>query len=283
MKGKLQAAMIAALLLAGAACTTEPAGPEAGSGPEPVLHPPEGRIGFTRKCADEESHRLRAYARMESTGGRARAVAAVLVGYPAEGGDAVRVEVWLQRLKINGGESWRNVSWTIRLFAESGSLEREGPEIDGFLSHERGPQDFRTGDNGTVDWTTFVEPGEEVDGAEPFYHEGPDLGFALADLGVDGPDGLNSEFRLGLEIRNRRNGETIRLPGPLVRVPERVWAMNPPDLRPLGLVETLDPREEGGLSRFLGRAWKYRKCIGERRAAKRFLGPYVGMETGPVM
>ncbi|MYG65973.1 MAG: hypothetical protein F4206_04475 [Gammaproteobacteria bacterium] len=281
MKEKLRVAAIAALLMAGAACTTESAGPEAGSGPEPVLHLPEGRIGFTRKCADEESHRVRAYARMESPGGRAQAVVAVLVGYPAGGGDAVRVEAWLQRLKINGGESWRNVSWTIRLLAESGSLELAGPEMDGFLSHERGPQEFRTGNNGTVDWITFVEPGEEVDGTEPFYHEGPDLGFALADLGVNGPD---DEFRLGLEIRNRRNGETVRLAGPFVRVPERVWAMDSPGPRPLGLLETLDPREEGGLPRFLGRAWKYRKCIGERRAAKRFLGPYVpDIKDSPAM
>ncbi|MDE0097951.1 MAG: hypothetical protein OXN16_15030 [Gammaproteobacteria bacterium] len=276
MRGKLLIVAIAVMLLGGIACTAEPAGPETGSGPEPALHPPGGRIGFTRKCADEESHRVGAYARMESTDGRVRAVAAVFVGYPAEGGDALRVEVWLQRLRIDGGESWRNVSWTIRLLAGSDSLEREGPEMDGFLSHERGPQEFRTGDNGTVDWITFVEPGEEVDGAEPFYHEGPDLGFALADLGVDGP---NDEFRLGLEIRNRNNGETIRLPAPLVRVPERVWAMESPDPRPLGLLGTLDPREEGGLPRFLGRAWKYRKCIEERRAAKRFLGPYA-QDTG---
>ena len=72
--------------------------------------------------------------------------------------------------------------------------------------------------------------------------------------------------------------------GPLVRIPERVWSMEPPDPRPLGLLETLDPTEEGGLPRFLGRAWKYRKCIGERRAAKRFLGPYVpGIASGPSM
>ena len=190
-----------------------------------------------------------------------RAVAAVLVGYPAEGGNAIRIEVWLQRLKIDGGVEWRNTPWTIWLLAESGSLELEGPEMDSFLSHEQGPQDFRIGDNGTVDWITFVEPGEETDGTEDFYHEGPDLGFALADLGVDGPD---DEFRLGLEIRNRENGETIRLPGSLVRVPERVWIMSPPDLKPLGLLETLDPSKEGGLARSLG--------------------PYVpGIKDGPAM
>ena len=46
------------------------------------------------------------------------------------------------------------------------------------------------------------------------------------------------------------------------------------DVKSDRLLETLNPVQEGGLFRTLGRAWKYRKCIEERRAAKRFLGPY---------
>ncbi len=264
MKAMWRSAAIAALLMASGACATEPAG----SGSDPALHPPEGRIGFEQKCADEEPHRVRAYARMESSDGRARAVVVVLAGYPAEGGEAVRIDVRLQRLKIDGGRAWRNAPYTIRLLANSASSELEGPEIGSFLSHGKGLQSFRTGEAGTADWITFLEPDEEADGAEKFYHEGPDLGFDAADLGVDGPD---DEIGLALDIRNRKNGEIIRLPGPLVRVPERVWTMSPPDLRPLGLLEMLDPTVEGGLPRFLHRAWKYRKCIEERRDAKRYL------------
>ncbi len=262
-------AVIAVLLLIIGACSTERAG--SGSGPEPVLHPPGGRIEFSRRCADEDAFRVKAYARMESPGGWARAVAAVLVGFPAEGGDAVQVEVRLQRLKIDGGAGWQNASYTVLLLARGGSSELEGPAAGSYLEHEKGRREFRADGSGRADWITFVEPGEEADGAEDFYNESPDLGFEARDLGVKGPDG---EFGLGLEIRNRANGEVLRLHGPLVRIPERVWAMDPPAPRPLGLLETLDPAEEGGLPRFLGRAWKYRKCIGERRAAKRFLGRY---------
>ncbi len=261
-------AVIAVLLLVSGACATERS--DSGSGPEPVLHPPGGRIEFNRRCADEEFFRVNAYARMESSGGRARAVVMLLAGYPAEGGDAVRVDVRLQRLKIEGGGGWRNAPYAIRLLARSGSSELEGPEADVFLGNG-GWLDFRADGTGRADWITFVEPGEEADGAEDFHNESPDLGFDTRDLGVKGPD---DEFGLGLEIRNRVDGEVIHLHGPLVRIPERVWVMDPPEPRPLGLLETLDPSEKGGLG-FLLRAWKYRECIGERRAAKRFLGPYV--------
>ena len=264
----LRTAIIAVLLLGSGACSTERAG--SGSGPDFVLHPPGGRIEFSRRCADEDAFRVKAYARMESPGGRARAVAAVLAGFPAEGGGSVRVDVRLQRLRIDGGEGWRNASYTIRLLAHGGSSELEGPAVGDFLENEEW-RNFRMDGTGRADWITFVEPGEEADGAEDFHNESPDLGFEARDLGVKGPDG---EFGLGLEIRNRANGEVLVLHGPLVRIPERVWAMDPPAPRPLGLLETLDPAEEGGLPRFLGRAWKYRKCIGERRAAKRFLGRY---------
>ncbi len=75
-------------------------------------------------------------------------------------------------------------------------------------------------------------------------------------------------------LQNEANGQTLELWGPRVRVPERIWTMNPPTPKILGLVQMLNPSQEGGLFSTLGRAWKYRKCIEERKAAKRFLGPY---------
>ena len=52
--------------------------------------------------------------------------------------------------------------------------------------------------------------------------------------------------------------------------------MTPPAPKVLGLAETLNPYQEGGLFSTLRRDWKYRKCIEERRAAKGVLGPYTG-------
>jgi len=262
---------IAALVMVGGVCVVEPVESDSGS-VTPVLSPPGGRIEFDRKCANEDPYRVKAYTRMESPDERVRAVAKILVGYPDRGGESIWINVRLQRLKIDAGKTWRNVPYTIRLLANHQSLQLKGEAVGSFHDRELVLKLFRTGDDGTADWITFVEPGEEVEGTENLYHTGPDMRVAVADLGVSG---TTEEIGLALEIQNQQSGETIRLPGPYVRVPQRVWAMSPPDLRPLGLAETLDPTEEGGLFRFLGRAWKYRKCIKERRAAKRYLGRYV--------
>ena len=64
----------------------------------------------------------------------------------------------------------------------------------------------------------------------------------------------------------------LELAGPRVRIPERIWALEPPVPKTLGMVGMLNPAQEGGVFNFVGRAWKYRKCIEERRAAKRVPG-----------
>ena len=132
-------------------------------------------------------------------------------------------------------------------------------------------RNFRTGEAGTADWITFVEPEDRAESSDRFHRFGPALDFKARDLEVEGPQ---DEFDLALMLQNEANGQTLELWGPRVRVPERIWTMNPPTPKILGLVQMLNPSQEGGLFSTLGRAWKYRKCIEERKAAKRFLGPY---------
>ena len=277
---RLRRAAVLALLMVNGACATPPAEPA--FEPDPVLHPPAGRIVFNRMCAGEESHRVKAYARMESRDGRARAVAAVLAGYRVTEGQTVHIDVRLQRLKLKAGEAWRNASYTIRLAGRSARRVLEGPKAWSYLAgfEERSPVygRFRTDGAGTADWITFVEPEDRGGDLDRFHHFGPEeLSFKAPDLGVEGPE---DEFELALVLRNEANGRTIELQGPRVRIPERIWAMDPPAFKALGLLETLNPAEEGGLFAALGQAWEYRRCIEERRAAKRFLGPYTGGERG---
>ena len=136
---------------------------------------------------------------------------------------------------------------------------------------------FGTDERGTADWMTFVEPDDRTGNGDHFHYFGPELSLKAPDLGVEGPQ---DEFDLALVLRNEANGRTLELVGPRVRVPERIWMVEPPTPGALGLAETLNPAQEGGLFSFLGRAWKYRKCIEERRAAKGFLGPYAGAQPG---
>ena len=268
MNRKLRGAVVPALLLANAACATNTTEPV--FDPDPVLHPPGGRIVFNRMCADEEPYQVKAYARMESRDGRAQAVAAVLAGYRATGGKTVHVDIRLQRLKLDAANVWRDARFTIRLVARSDRAVVEGPDVDSYVEDRVGDRRFRTDGSGNADWMTFVEPDDEDEDSDRFHRFGPELGFTAPDLGVEGPQ---DEFELALVLRND-DGRTLDLPGPRVRIPERIWTMTPPTPRALGLLETMNPSQEGGLFDVLGRAWKYRECIEERRAAKRFLGPY---------
>ena len=273
MSGMLRGAVVLALLLANAACATQTAAPVLD--PDPVLHPPGGRIVFNRMCADEEPYGVKAYARMESPDGRARAVVAVLTGYRATGGRTVFVDVRLQRLKLDAGEAWRDAEYAIRLTGRGARGDFDGPMVGSYTGGAQGqePADrrFGTDERGTADWMTFVEPDDRTGDGDDFHYFGPELTLQAPALGVEGPQ---DEFDLALVVRNEANGRTLELPGPRVRVPERIWGMEPPVPRALGLAETLNPAQEGGLFGVLGRAWKYRKCIEERRAAKAFLGPY---------
>ena len=114
---------------------------------------------------------------------------------------------------------------------------------------------------GSRSWSPKTEP--RVPTAS--HRFGPALDFKARDLEVEGPQ---DEFDLALMLQNEANGQTLELWGPRVRVPERIWTMNPPTPKILGLVQMLNPSQEGGLFSTLGRAWKYRKCIEERKAAK---------------
>ena len=279
MTCKLRRSAVLALLLANGACATSPTEPV--FEPDPVLHPPVGRIVFNRMCADEDPYRVKAYARMESQDGRARAVAAVLAGYRATGGKTVYIDVRIQRLKLDAGKEWRNADYALRLTGRSARRVLKGPMVGSYVGgpHGQNPvyRRLSTDEAGTADWITFVEPEDRAEDSDRFHYFGPELDLKAPDLEVEGPQ---DEFELALTLRNEASGQTLELPGPRVRVPERIWAMNPPAPQVLGLAKTLNPNQEGGLFSTLGRAWKYRKCIEERKTAKRFLGPYAGAARG---
>ena len=264
----LRTAAVLILLIANGACAAPPPAPV--FDPDPMLHAPGGRIVFNRMCADEEPYRVKAYARMESPDARARAVAAVLAGYRATGGKTVFVDVRIQRLKLDAGDAWRDVEFAIRLAARSEHAMVEGSEIGRYVEDAKGEIRFGTDGSGSADWITFVEPDDEG--------ETSNASILRAGVGIHGPRaggwGFADEFDLTLILRNKTNERTLELAGPRVRIPERIWTLEPPVPETLGLVDVLNPAQEGGLFDVLGRGWKYRKCIEERRAAKRFLGPY---------
>ena len=63
--------------------------------------------------------------------------------------------------------------------------------------------------------------------------------------------------------------DAVRLAGPTIRIPDRIWLKRPPRPKALGLIAILNPFEPGGLWQRLARGTKYQGCIEERRSAKR--------------
>ena len=215
MKEHLRTTSILALLLSTAACAGPPAVPI--FEPDPMIHAPGGRIVFNRMCADEEPYQVKAYARMESPDGRARAVVAVHAGYRATGGKTVFVDVRIQRLKLEAGEHWRSANYTIRLTAHSDRAMVEGSDIGRYVESAKGELRFTTGDAGNADWTTFVEPDDRTEDSERFHRFAPELDFTDGALSVNGPQ---DEFDLTLILRNDTNGRMLELTGPRVRILE---------------------------------------------------------------
>lgn len=273
MNARLRNALILIIVLTIAGCEKQPA--QSAFELDPIVHPASGHIVFNRMCADENPYSVQAYARMASKDGRARAAVALHAGYRAAGGRTVYIDLKLHRLRLNAGAGWENADFSIRLIGRAGQRTVEGPKVRHYVHDADGREpvrrNFRTDATGAADWITFIEPDDRREDADRFYRMGPQLDFKAQDLQVDSP---RQEIELTLVLENEATGETLALQGPRLRVPKRLWTMTPPTPRTLGLAEALNPLQEGGLFNTLGRAWKYRKCIEERRAAKRALGPY---------
>ena len=55
------------------------------------------------------------------------------------------------------------------------------------------------------------------------------------------------EVTLELVLTQLGPAEAIRLPGPTLWIPDRIWHERPPKPKTLGLLQALNPFEEGGI------------------------------------
>ena len=84
--------------------------------------------------------------------------------------------------------------------------------------------------------------------------------------------GMNNESRnvsLELVLAEADSGNTVRLRGPSIRIPDRLWNECLSEPKTPGLFASLNPFVRNGLWRMLARAARHQECIRERRCAKR--------------
>ena len=237
---------------------------------EPVTHYPGSLIGFSRHCANEHPHRVRAYALFASADGRARALLVPWAGYTGLS-EEIGLGVRLESLTLDAGVQWVSQPYALRLEVRTGQGQwQAGAEVFTYHASEPGgpplEQAFTTTPTGQVRWLTFIERDELEPGSDRSHRFAPSPAVPVRTLGLHDRE---TPVQLAMIVRNLESLEEIRMTGPSLRIPQRVWSMKPPAYRELDLVQSLNPLQEGGIAQAVAGAWRYRNCIDERRAAKR--------------
>ena len=247
--------------------------PRAETRPDPVLSKQGDTIEFTRHCATERPHQVQAYAYLTSSSGQARALVRAQVGF-AGLQRAPSVSAELQALALDAGKEWANRSYSLSLAAQpaGGGIVEGAPlttwhDLPGPGKH--GYPEVRTftaNQEGQTRWITFLKKGQAASGFEAGHRLMEPVQVALQDLALQD---RNTPVAISVIIRDLESGQEIRMNGPSLRIPEQVWTMEPQVFQALDLPQTLNPSQEGGLFHALGQNWKYRKCIDERKEAKK--------------
>ena len=232
-------------------------------------------IRFERHCANAEAHRVQAYAELASERGRARALVLAYARHDAVRRDDIFIGLRLVALRIEAGEGGASTRWSMRLEAQSAGGAFVGTEHAHYDSNPaRGEGErraFRADAAGTLDWLDFTEPDDEGGHGSYPHNWSPEMETTAAQLALSD---ATREVALDLVLTRADSGEPLRLPGPTLRVPDGFWHERPPKPKTLGLLAALNPFEEGGVWQWMARGAKYRKCIEERRAAKRRFAAY---------
>ena len=236
-----------------------------------VVTDPGQTIQFERHCATEEPYRVQAYGRFTTRDAEAEVLGLVMAGHAGALVENPVIAVAMQAMRLRDLPDWAGDPFSLALAVSDGSRSATSEAATAYLASTPGsppgPRPFRIDESGAYDWLTFVEPGEAQPGTDAkLYRIPPDL--AVSHTRFPGA-GWETALELTVLVRNHRSGAQFALHGPVALVPATIMDGAAPKPRRLGLVQTLNPFQEGGLFQSVRRAAKYRNCIDERRAAKR--------------
>ena len=236
---------------------------------DPIVGLPGDTIVFDRFCAEEEDYQLRAFAIMESEDRAARALVRIVTGYFSPSNPEVSIGAQLLELALDGGAAWSSTDFSLQLLADDGQRESASLQLDQYHSSMPGGMPvsvpFVADTSGRLQWRNFAEPGAARTGDDERFNFTD--GFAL-DAGELGLGDAAADIGLGLRLRRIDGGAEILLAGPSIRIPDVIREMAPPEFETLGLLETFNPFQRGGVFDWLGRGFKYRNCIDERMQAR---------------
>ncbi len=231
-------------------------------------------IHFGHLCS-EARHEYRyawsAYAFFEqpaSSRYRALVLTEVLVGSLYGQSGLTGVGLSLEKVQIEALPEWSGTAFALALQMTN---RRTGAVTTGNFSEtfshhaDMGPvlSKYRLDPDGSFSWVQYREP-EEAGGLQEQKHS---EAIAIYTENISRPD---DEFFLSLMLRNADSHQRLTLAGPAVgHIPALLGSTNTPAGRQLGLLQVLNPFQEGGLWDLIHNVKRYDGCIALRKEAKR--------------
>ena len=192
-------------------------------------------VRFERHCADAEAYQVQAWAELRSANGRARALVRAYARHDPVRRNDIFIGLRLVGLRIEAGEGPVRSHWSIRMEAHGAGgtyVDVEHSGYDSNPSRDEGEhRPFRADGTGALEWLDFPEPRDGKDGGGYPYNWSPEMETTAARLGLS--DDLR-EVSLDLVLTQLGTGKSLRLAGPAVWIPDRIWHGRPPKPKTLG-------------------------------------------------
>ena len=225
-------------------------------------------VRFEHRCADAEPHQVQAYAELRSDDGSAKALVLAYVRCAPVRGCELVIGARLVAMRLEPASADTNWSVSLEVHTEVG--HHTGSSHSHYINcphrRERRRRPSRADRTGVLDWLDCAEPVDGKGSSRYPCNWSPRMETTVATLGVD------SERRtvtLDLLLTQADTGSSVRLRGPRLRIPDRIWNKRRSQPKIPRVIAALNPFVRSGLWRTFARAAMYRECIRERRYAKR--------------
>ena len=229
-----------------------------GAGPGAVLD-------FGARCS-EPGHSWggywQAYGHFASADGRAQVLARILVGrIGVRSGE--RIAAALEDVVIRTGRGGMEVAFRLEGSGIRGGEAQTSAWSTRYRASPRGggypePWAYETNAQGELRWSRFPRKGSAEE-----RHAHPET----LELDARSWDARET-VRLRMWVRTGEGEAPQALDGPVLKEVGAYLGLEPPETKELGLAETLDPTEKGGLWGWFRHAYRYRDCHEWREAAR---------------
>ena len=225
-------------------------------------------VRFDHRCADAVPHQVQAYAELSSEDELFGALLLVYVRRDSVQGGEISIGARLVALRLKAADA--DTKWSVSLDTHSAGGCHIGARHSHYINcPARGEgrlRPFRTDRNGVLDWLDYSESANVKDAGGYPCNLSPKMETTAGVLGITDESRIVS---LDLVLTQTGTGKAVRLCGPSIHIPDRIWNESPPGPKISGLFASLNWSVGGGLRRTLARAARQQECIRERRRIKR--------------